>query len=119
MLKINGREVSAEVATLSRSIRRVEKYRVTCEDGRTHSEIKAQYLDFTLELGGFDKAEYEALFADITAGEAVIELDGAEYTGMFDSVADEVLYEGPDGYYWDNLKLSFAGTRPWEADDEN
>lgn len=115
MLKINGREVSAEVAAISRSVRRVEKYRVTCEDGRTHSEIKAQYLDFTLELGGFDKAEYEALIADITAGEVVLELDGEEFVGLFDSISDEVLYEGADGYYWDSLKLKFVGTRPWEA----
>lgn len=119
MLKINGREVSAEVAAISRSIRQVEKYRVTCEDGRTHSEIKARYADFTLELGGFDKAEYEALLAEILAGEVMIELDGREFVGLFDSVSDEVLYEGPDGYYWDNLKLKFAGTVPWEAADEN
>lgn len=114
MLKINGREVSAEVVGISRSIRREEKYRVTCEDGRAHSELRARYLDFTLELGGFDKAEYDALLAEISSGEAVIELDGEEFVGLFDSIADEVLYEGADGYYWDNLSLSFSGTRHWE-----
>lgn len=115
MLKINGREVSAGVVSISRSVRQVEKYRVTCEDGRTHSELKARYLDFVLELGGFDKAEHEALLADISAGEAVIELDGEKFIGLFDGIADEVLYEGADGYYWDSLSLNFVGTRPWEA----
>lgn len=120
MLKINGVELAVGVASISRSLRRLEKYRVTTEDGRTHSEEQARYLDFALGLGNFDKPVYDALFAELLpGGEVTVELDGEGYTGLFDSISDEALFEDADGIWWDSLKLSFTATKPLEVDDEN
>lgn len=116
MLKINGVDISVAAVAIKRSIRRVEKYRVTCEDGKVHSEVAARYMDFSLELGCFDRDVYNRLFALLQAGgELTLELDGAEYIGLYDGVSDEVFCEENGEYYWDNLVLNFVATRPLEV----
>lgn len=37
------------------------------------------------------------------------------YTGVFDSIKDEIIAEDGDGILWDNLTLSFTGTEPVEV----
>ena len=121
-VKLNGNIYTVGVASVARSLRRKEKYRVTTEDGKTHREIQATYLDFSLSLGNFGEAEYDRLMAflrsttdDITA-ELPSSSTGVEsYTGVFDAVKDEIIAEDGDGVLWDNLTLSFTGTVPVEV----
>lgn len=122
-IKINGAVYDVGVAGLARGLRRDEKYRVTTEDGVMHREVRGVYRDFTLSLGNFGKAAYDALMAALTAVDMVtVELPDAaavtgQYTGVFDSVTDEALTEEADGtVWWDNLALSFTGTVPLEVE---
>ena len=89
-IKLNGTVYAVGVASVSRTLRRTEKYRVTTEDGRTHREGQATYMDFALNLGSFGAA-------------------------VFDNVSDEIITEDEDGVLWDNLTLSFTGTEPLEV----
>ena len=62
-IKLNGTVYAVGVASVSRTLRRTEKYRVTTEDGRTHREVQATYMDFALNLGSFGAAEYDRLMS--------------------------------------------------------
>lgn len=121
-VKLNGTVYAVGVASVSRTLRRTEKYRVTTEDGRTHREVQATYMDFALTLGNFGAAEYDRLMAVLRSAtdDVTVELPsgrtGTEtYIGTFDSVSDEIITEDEDGVTWDNLTLSFTGTEPLEV----
>ncbi|MEG2096544.1 MAG: hypothetical protein RRY65_00100 [Pseudoflavonifractor sp.] len=118
-LKINGIEYAVGVASIARSFRKTEKYRVTTEDGVVHREVQATYADFALSIGNFGAAAYDRLMAALraSAGDITVELPGASsgvevYTGAFDTVSDEVITEDGGVTVWDNLTLSFTGTIP-------
>ena len=121
-IKLNGTACAVGVAAVTRTLRRTEKYRVTTEDGRTHREVQATYMDFTLTLGNFGAAEYDRLMALLRAetDDIAVELPSSStgtetYVGAFDSVSDEIITEDEDGVVWDNLTLSFTGTEPLEV----
>ena len=121
-VKLNGNIYTVGVASVTRRLRRKEKYRVTTEDGKIHREVQATYLDFSLSLGNFGAAEYDRLMALLrgSTDDIVVELPcgatGVEsYTGVFDAVKDEIIAEDGDGVLWDNLTLSFTGTVPVEV----
>lgn len=121
-LKINGTEYAVGAASIARSIRRNEKYRVTTEDGVVHREVRATYMDFTLSVGNFGSAAYNSLMAALqtTMDDITVELPGASgemetYTGVFDSITDEVINDDGSEVLWDNLTLSFTGTVPLEV----
>lgn len=121
-IKLNGTVYAVGVAAVTRTLRRTEKYRVTTEDGRTHREVQATYMDFALTLGNFGSTEYDRLMSLLrsTTDDISVELpsssNGTEtYIGAFDSVSDEIITEDEDGVVWDNLTLSFTGTEPLEV----
>ena len=121
-VKLNGNIYTVGVASVSRSLRRKEKYRVTTEDGKTHREVQATYLDFALSLGNFGAAEYDRLMALLrsTTDDITVELPSSStgvesYVGVFDTITDEVISEDDNGVLWDNLSLSFTGTEPVEV----
>ena len=121
-VKLNGNLYAVGVASVTRSLRRKEKYRVTTEDGKTHREVQATYLDFALSLGNFGAAEYDRLMALLrsTTDDITVELPSSStavesYVGVFDTVKDEIISEDGDGVLWDNLTLSFTGTEPVEV----
>jgi len=118
-LKLNGTEYAVGTASVARSIRRKEKYRVTTEDGVVHREVQATYLDFTLSIGNFGQAAYDSLMALLrsTTDDITVELPSSStavetYTGVFDSIADVVINDDGDEVIWDNLALTFTGTMP-------
>jgi hypothetical protein len=118
-IKINGVEYAVGIASVARSIRRKEKYRVTTEDGVVHREVQATYLDFTLSIGNFGQAAYDSLMALLrsTTEDITVELPKSStavetYTGVFDSIIDEVMSDDGQEVTWDNLSLSFTGTVP-------
>ena len=118
-IKLNGTVYAVGVASVTRTLRRTEKYRVTTEDGRTHREVQATYMDFALNLGSFGSAEYDRLMSLLrsTTDDIAVELPSSHtgtetYAGAFDSVSDEIITEDEDGVLWDNLTLSFTGTEP-------
>lgn len=118
-MKINGMEFDVGVASVSRSLRRKEKYRVTTEDGVVHREVQATYLDFTLSIGNFGQAAYDSLMAllRLTTDDITVELpkDSTRvetYIGVFDSITDEVSADDGHEVTWDTLSLSFIGTVP-------
>lgn len=122
VLKINGVEYAVGIASVARSIRRDEKYRVTTEDGVVHREVRATYMDFTLSLGNFGRAAYDGLIAALqsSTGDITVELSGASgevetYTGVFDSITDEIINDDGSEVLWDNLVLAFTGTVPVEV----
>lgn len=120
IVKLNGAEYAVGVASVSRSIRRSEKYRVTTEDGIIHREVRASYLDFSLSLGNLGSADYDRMVAMLhrTVGDITVELPSSStasetYTGVFDTISDEVITEDEAGVkLWDNLTLAFTGTVP-------
>lgn len=121
-LKINGTEYAVGTASVARSIRREEKYRVTTEDGVVHREVRATYMDFTLSVGNFGSAAYNSLMAALqtTTDDITVELPGVSgavetYTGVFDGIADEVINDDGSEVLWDNLALTFTGTVPVEV----
>ena len=121
-VKLNGTLYTVGVASVTRSLRRKEKYRVTTEDGKTHREVQATYLDFALSLGNFGAAEYDRLMALLrsTTDDITVELPSSStgvesYVGVFDTITDEVISEDDNGFLWDNLSLSFTGTEPVEV----
>lgn len=121
-VKLNGNIYTVGVASVTRSLRRKEKYRVTTEDGKTHREVQATYLDFALSLGNFGAAEYDRLMALLrsTTDDITVELPSSStgvesYVGVFDTITDEVISEDDNGVLWDNLSLSFTGTEPVEV----
>ena len=121
-VKLNGTVYTVGLSSVSRALRRKEKYRVTTEDGRTHREVLATYMDFTLSLGSFGAAEYDRLmlFLRTTTDDITVELPSSaseteRYAGVFDGVTDEVITEDDSGALWDNLSLSFTGTVPVEV----
>ena len=117
-VKINNTTYQVGVASLSRSVRKEEKYRVTTEDGNVHREIRATYLDFTLSVGNIGQDAYNALVDMLTAldDDATVTVGGATYTGSFDGIQDEVVLEDEDGeLLWSNLAFSFSGTVPLEV----
>ena len=121
-IKLNGTVYAVGVASVSRTLRRTVNYRVTTEDGRTHREVQATYMDFALTLGNFGSAEYDRLMALLrsTTDDIAVELPSSHtgtetYIGAFDSVSDEIITEDEDGVLWDNLTLSFTGTEPLEV----
>lgn len=115
---INGILYEVGIASVVRSIRKEEKYRVTTEDGVVHREIRAVYIDFELSLGNFGSSEYDKLMAALLASDDVsVSLPSTStttetYTGAFDSIRDEICTQDADETIWDNLTLSFTGTRP-------
>lgn len=121
-IKLNGTVYVVGVASVTRTLRRTEKYRVTTEDGRTHREVQATYMDFALNLGSFGSAEYDRLMSLLrsTTDDIAVELPSSHtgtetYVGVFDNVSDEIITEDEDGVLWDNLTLSFTGTEPLEV----
>lgn len=121
-IKLNGTVYAVGVASVSRTLCRTEKYRVTTEDGRTHREVQATYMDFALNLGSFGSAEYDRLMSLLrsTTDDIAVELPSSHtgtetYVGAFDNVSDEIITEDEDGVLWDNLTLSFTGTEPLEV----
>lgn len=121
-IKINGVEYAVGIASVARSIRRKEKYRVTTEDGVVHREVQATYLDFTLSIGNFGQAAYDSLMALLrsTTVDITVELPKnstavENYTGVFDSITDEVMSDDGQEVTWDNLSLFFTGTVPLEV----
>lgn len=118
-LIINDDIFDVGVASLKRTIRREEKYNVMTEDGRRHREVRAVYVDFTLEVGNLDNQDYQALMELLSGPKAdapvTVEVDGATCTGWFDGVTDEALFEDDEGLWWDRLSLSFTGTEPLEV----
>jgi len=120
---INGESFHVELTRLGRSYRKEYKYKVTTEDGVVHSELRAVYLDFDLALGNVDTAEYDRLMDRLkkATGESTIVLPAGRvssetYIGEFAGVTDEVITQNDDETYWDNLTLSFTGTRPLEVE---
>ena len=121
-IKLNGTVYAVGVASVTRTLRRTAKYRVTTEDGRTHREVQATYMDFALNLGNFGSAEYDRLMSLLrsTTDDIAVELPSSHtgtetYVGAFDNVSDEIITEDEDGVLWDNLTLSFTGTEPLEV----
>ena len=121
-IKLNGTVYAVGVSSVTRTLRRTEKYRVTTEDGRTHREVQATYMDFALNLGSFGSAEYDRLMSLLrsTTDDIAVELPSSHtgtetYVGAFDNVSDEIITEDEDGVLWDNLTLSFTGTEPLEV----
>ena len=113
MLKINGESVAVGLASIRRILRQVEKYRVTTEDGVTHREVQAVYIDFSLQIGNFGRVEYDRLWQVLLGtAEVQVEVDGQTRIGIFQNVSDEVLTEDGDGLWWDNLTVDFLGTQP-------
>ena len=99
-IKLNGTVYAVGVASVSRTLRRTEKYRVTTEDGRTHREVQATYMDFALNLGSFGSAEYDRLMSLLrsTTDDIAVELPSSHtgtetYVGAFDNVSDEIITE--------------------------
>lgn len=122
MLKINDIEYNVGMATISRSIRVDEKYRVKTEDGIIHREIRAKYMDFMLTVGNFGQADYNALIAALRAvnEDVTVELsknatEVEVYTGTFDTIADEIATDDGTEVTWDKLSLTFTGTIPLEV----
>lgn len=118
-IKINGVEYVVGVASVARSIRRNEKYRVTTEDGVVHREVQATYMDFTLTIGNFGQAAYDSLMEALRASTdgITVELPRSSslletYKGVFDSITDEIISDNGQEVTWDNLSLSFTGTSP-------
>lgn len=116
-IRINGEGIALGVAEVQRSLRQREKYRVTTEDGVTHREVAATYVDFTLQLGNFGKAAYDRLWTLLAGCDEVytVEVGGEVYTGFFDGISDELLTEDDEGLWWDNLSLSFVAAAPLEV----
>lgn len=113
MFLLNGESYDVGWAGIKRSLRQVEKYRVTTEDGVTHREVQAVYVDFSLNIGNFGRAEYERLWQVLlSAAEVQVEVDGQTFVGIFQNVSDEVMTEDGDGLWWDNLTVDFLGTQP-------
>lgn len=122
MLKINNIEYAVGVASVSRSLRVDEKYRVKTEDGIVHREIRAKYMDFMLSVGNFGKEAYDALMAALfeADGDVTIEVSKSAsasevYIGTFDMVTDEISSDDGLEVTWDNLTLAFSGTIPLEV----
>lgn len=121
-IKINDVTYAVGTASVSRSIRRKEKYRVTTEDGVTHREVQASYLDFSLSLGNLGQAAYDSLMEMLrsTTDDVSVELPRSAtvtevYSGTFDSISDEIINDDGTEVIWDNLSLSFTGTVPVEV----
>lgn len=113
MLSINGERYDVGWAEIKRSLRQTEKYRVTTEDGVTHREVLAVYVDFALSVGRFGRVEYDRLRQVLLGtAEVTLDIDGESLVGIFQNASDEVLTEDSDGLWWDNLTLEFVGTRP-------
>ena len=122
MLKINNIEYDVGVASVSRSLRVDEKYRVKTEDGVVHREIRAKYMDFMLSVGNFGKSAYDALLTVLLEadGDVTIEISKSAsitevYMGVFDMVTDEIASDDGTEVTWDNLTLAFTGTVPLEV----
>lgn len=122
IVKLNGESYAVGVASVERSIRRLEKYNVTTEDGRVHREVRATYMDFKLSLGNFGIAEYDRLmsFLRSATGDIAVELPSSAasseiYVGAFDSVSDQIVAVDDTCVLWDNLTLTFVGTEPIEV----
>lgn len=122
MLKINNIEYDVGVASVSRSFRVDEKYRVKTEDGVVHREIRAKYMDFMLSVGNFGKSAYDALMTALLEadGDVTIEISKSAsinevYVGTFDMVADEIASDDGAEVTWDNLTLAFTCTVPLEV----
>lgn len=121
-IKLNGTVYAVGVASVSlHHLRRTEKYRVTTEDGRTHREVQATYMDFALNLGA-SACGVRRLMSLLrsTTDDIAVELPSSHtgtetYVGAFDNVSDEIITEDEDGVLWDNLTLSFTGTEPLEV----
>lgn len=122
-LLINGVSHNVGVAAVTRSLRRVNKYKVTTEDGKVHKEVRATYVDFNLNLGNVDTEAYDKLMRTLLSAVADLEISipsgrssTETYIGEFGSISDGLLLENEDGAYYDNLSLSFSGTVPVEVD---
>lgn len=93
---INGVLYSVGVASVMRSVRREEKYRVTTEDGVVHRELRATYIDFELSLVNFGSSEYDKLmYTLLTSSDVSVCLPNTStttetYTGAFDGIRDEI-----------------------------
>ncbi len=121
MIAINGEVYDVEVASLSRQIQFVEKYREMTEDGAYHREIQGVYHQYTLELGNIDPAEYDRLVAALSsyAEYQTVTLPSARnstvtFRAMLENITDGVIAQDEDGYYWDNLSISFTAKEPEE-----
>ena len=124
-MKVNNIEYSVGTAAIKRSLRTEEKYRVMTEDGRIHRELRSNYVDFSLELGNLNKADYDSLMTAIMTAQTDITLTlpssaGGKktYTGVFDGVSDEVITDDGTQVTWDRLCLEFTGTVPMEVDED-
>lgn len=123
MVTINGIEFDVDFTKISRSMRKSYKYQVTTEDGVEHSELRAVYMDFSLEIGNLDAEGYDTLMDLLRTapGDVTIKLPAGRqgettYTGTFSDIRDELITQDGDIYYWDSLTLAFRGTVPISAE---
>ena len=124
-MKINNIEYKVGTAAIKRSLRTEEKYRVMTEDGRVHREVRANYVDFSLELGNLSRTDYDSLMTAIMSAQTDVTVTlpssaagTAAYTGVFDGVSDEVITDDGEQVTWDRLCLEFTGTVPVEVEGE-
>ena len=124
-MKVNSIEYNVGEASIKRSLRVEEKYRVMTEDGKIHREVRSNYVDFSLELGNLSKTDYDSLMTAIMTAQTDITITlpstaaGTKtYVGVFDGVSDEVITDDGAEVTWDRLCLEFTGTVPMEVDED-
>lgn len=124
VLQIGEQTFSVGLATLKRTFRIDEKYRVTTEDGQIRREIRGIYTDYSLEIGDVDQTQYDALIETLTSTEESQTVTvpygrngTVTFQAAFESISDGISYidedaEGNDIYFWDNLTVTFTAFTP-------
>lgn len=116
---INSDLYQVEVASLSRQIEISEKYREMTEDAVYHREIQGVYHHYTLELGNIEAKEYDRLIDTLSSCDEYLTVtlpseqsEAKTFRAMVENISDGIITEGEDGYYWDNLTVTFTAKEP-------
>lgn len=121
MFKIDGKEYNVPIEKVDRSFRKENKYEITTDDGVNHREVRAIYVDYSINIGFLDETAYYDLINDITNKKTsyIAELPYNKETITIDCdiilTGDGILVD--DGVYrmWDGLSIKFESNKPLEV----
>lgn len=118
-LIIDGKSYQVEVASLTRQIDIIEKYRELTEDSIYHREIEGVYHHYNLEIGNISPVEYDQLIEALSTYKEYVTVTlpskqrgNITFKAMVENMTDAIITEDEYGVYWDNLMVTFTAKEP-------
>lgn len=118
MFEINGKKYNVPIESIKRTYSKEYKYQVTTEDGSKHSEVRAIYVNYTMNIGCLDDNSYYELINDISIPISSFSVK-IPYNGEYINIdcdiklnGDSILVDDGTNRLWDGMSISFISNTP-------